>query len=193
MIICHVIYGTLCLCITSGTLKSPTICLGQQKRHEDGIGWGVILHRKLAAYWYKVFCIKDRVDREVLSTVYCPTHLMLADYFTKPLQGWLFHKSGYIIMVRVSPLTLLEHKFSYTSRERFGKHIPSKEIPSGTGKPLKETKDMLKDENNKHVRTRTWVPLKKKQMLREKNDKQVSTSMWEPLKKKEMFRDEKGK
>ena len=34
-----------------------------------------------------------------------------------------------------------------------GKNIPSKEIPSGTGYPLVKTKDMLEDENNKHLRT----------------------------------------
>ena len=32
-----------------------------------------------------------------------------------------------------------------------GKQIPSEQIPSGTGEPLKETKDMLEEENNKQV------------------------------------------
>ena len=51
------------------------------------------------------------MDREKLSIVYCPTHLMLDDYFTKPLQGELFHKFRDIIMVRVSTLTLLYDTF----------------------------------------------------------------------------------
>ena len=49
---------------------------------------------------------------------------MLADYFEKPLQGALFHKFRDIIRVRVSPFTLIEDTFSYTSKERVEKQIP---------------------------------------------------------------------
>ena len=68
---------------------------------------------------------------------------MLAAYFTKPLQGELFHNFRDIIMVRVSTLTLIDDTFSYTSKDQVGKQIPPKEIPLGTGEPLKETKNML--------------------------------------------------
>ena len=81
--------------------------------------------------------------------MYYPTYLMLADYFTKPLQGALFHNFRDIIMGRVSPFTLLEDAFSYTSKERVGKHFLSKEIPLGGGNLLNETKKMLEDKNNK--------------------------------------------
>ena len=70
--------------------------------------------------------IKDRVYKEEISIVYCPTHLMLAGYFKKTLQGALFHNFRYIIMGRVIPFTLLEDAFSYTSKERVGKQIPPK-------------------------------------------------------------------
>ena len=40
---------------------------------------------------------------------------------------------------------------SYPWYESFGKYIPSKNIPSGPGEPLKETKNMLKGENDKQV------------------------------------------
>ena len=43
---------------------------------------------------HKVFFVKDRADREEISIVYCPTHLMLADRFTKPLQGEFSISSG---------------------------------------------------------------------------------------------------
>ena len=33
------------------------------------------------------FFVKDRVDKGELSIEYCPTHLMIADYFKNPLQG----------------------------------------------------------------------------------------------------------
>ena len=37
------------------------------------------------------FFIKDRVEKWRIIIMYCPTHLMLADYFTKPPQKALFH------------------------------------------------------------------------------------------------------
>ena len=42
--------------------------------------------------------MKDRIDKNELSVEYCPTDLMVADYFTKPLQGSLFKKFRSIIM-----------------------------------------------------------------------------------------------
>ena len=49
--------------------------------------------------------------------------------------------------------------------EFIGKQISLKEIPSGIGEPLKETKYRLEDENNKQVRMSTGDPLKKKYMV----------------------------
>ena len=46
----------------------------------------------------KCFWVKDRVDRKEVNVRYCPTALMLADYFTKPLQEALFKKFRSIIM-----------------------------------------------------------------------------------------------
>ena len=46
----------------------------------------------------RYFFVKDRVDKGELTIKYCPTALMLADYFTKPLQGALFHKMRNVIM-----------------------------------------------------------------------------------------------
>ena len=73
----------------------------------------------------------------------------------------------------------------------FGKQIPSKDIPSGTREPLKETKNMIEYKNDKQVSTKTEVALKKKEILRDKNNKQVRTSTGEPFKKKDIFREEK--
>ena len=84
-----------------------------------------------------IFFIEDCGDKEELSIVYCPTHIMLAYYFTKPLQGALFHKFRDIIMGKISPYKLLEDKFLYTRKERVGKQIPSKDIILGTREPLK--------------------------------------------------------
>jgi hypothetical protein len=38
----------------------------------------------------RYFFVKDRIDNKELSVEYCPTEHMLADYFTKPLQGSQF-------------------------------------------------------------------------------------------------------
>ena len=101
---------------------------------------------------------------------------MLADYFTKPLQGDFPHKFRDMIMGRVSTFTLLEDTVSYTRKERVGKQNPSKDITLGTGEPLKETKDILEDENNEQVRTSTGEPFINKMMLRDENEKLIRTS-----------------
>ena len=38
----------------------------------------------------RYFWIKDRVDGNEIKIEYLPTHIMLADYYTKPLQGSRF-------------------------------------------------------------------------------------------------------
>ena len=124
--------------------------------------------------------IKDRVDKEELSLVYFPTHIILVDYLKNPLQGALFHKLREIIIGNIFLLALLEDTFSHTSKELVGKQIPLKLIPSGTEELMKKTKNMLEDENDKHVRTNIGGPSTQKQMIRDENDIQVRTSTGEP-------------
>ena len=76
------------------------------------------------------FFMKDREYKGNLSVIYCTTHLMLADYFTKPLHRALFHRSRKIIMGIVSTYTLLKYITSYSSKERIKNKIPGKHIPS---------------------------------------------------------------
>jgi hypothetical protein len=40
----------------------------------------------------RYFSVKDYVDSGAIRIEHCPTKEMLADYFTKPLQGVLFYK-----------------------------------------------------------------------------------------------------
>ena len=47
----------------------------------------------------RFFYVKDRVEKGEMNIEYCPTGMMLADYFTKPLQGSLFNKFLDVIMV----------------------------------------------------------------------------------------------
>ena len=46
----------------------------------------------------RYFWIKDRLSSEGIEVVYCPTEKMVADFFTKPLQGSLFRKFRDIIL-----------------------------------------------------------------------------------------------
>ena len=46
----------------------------------------------------RYFFVKDRVDKGEVQIEYCPTGWMLADYYTKPLQGSLFRKFRDVIM-----------------------------------------------------------------------------------------------
>ena len=40
----------------------------------------------------RYFFITDRIQKQHIKVQYCPTEEMIADFFTKPLQGGLFHK-----------------------------------------------------------------------------------------------------
>ena len=48
--------------------------------------------------YIRYFWIKDRLDKERIEVIHCPTDIMVADFFTKPLQGALFKKLRDIIM-----------------------------------------------------------------------------------------------
>ena len=51
----------------------------------------------------RYFFIKDVIKREAIDLKYCPTEAMVADFFTKPLQGKLF-KSLRDVIMGLSPL-----------------------------------------------------------------------------------------
>ena len=46
----------------------------------------------------RYFFVKDRVDKGEFTVEYCNTLAMLADYFTKPLQGELFRRLRRVVM-----------------------------------------------------------------------------------------------
>ena len=57
----------------------------------------------------RYFFVKDRVDKKEVKIEYCPSLNMLADFFTKPLQGQLFLKFKQVLMGH-EPLTTLKWK-----------------------------------------------------------------------------------
>jgi len=54
----------------------------------------------------RYFFVKDRVDKKEVKIEYCLTSVMLADFFTKPLQGQLFQKFRNVLM-GYEPITIL--------------------------------------------------------------------------------------
>ena len=73
----------------------------------------------------RYFFINDKVEKVELSIVYCPTHLILYDYFIKTLYGALFHNFRDTIMERFCLFTLKRNLFIY-KKGAFWKNIPSK-------------------------------------------------------------------
>ena len=55
--------------------------------------------------WY--FYITDQVQQKTIHITYCPTEEMIADFFTKPLQGSLFLKMCDLIMGMKMPTQAL--------------------------------------------------------------------------------------
>ena len=56
----------------------------------------------------RYFFVKDRIDKGELRVEYCPSSIMLADFFTKPLQGQLFKKFRDVIM-GYAPISSLKY------------------------------------------------------------------------------------
>ena len=56
----------------------------------------------------RYFFIKDRIQRGEINLVYCPTGEMVADVFSKPLQGGLFKKFRDVVMGIRHPDALLD-------------------------------------------------------------------------------------
>ena len=93
----------------------------------------------------RYFWIKDRLEKEGIDMKYCPTEKMIADFFTKPLQGSLFRMLRDIILGYKHIYTLNETDECASSEERVGSNIggnvtlPFDEQTSANGKVDKGT------------------------------------------------------
>jgi hypothetical protein len=79
----------------------------------------------------RYFFIKDRIGLEGIDVQHCPTEQMLADFFTKPLQGSLFRKFREVIMGH-RHIDSLKEATPTPTQERVGEDIFPKNI-SGDG------------------------------------------------------------
>ena len=103
----------------------------------------------------KYFWVKDRVDRKEIRIQYCPTWLMLADYFTKALQGSLFVKYRNIIMGYTHIDEILCDKL-YPLKERVGNlkknRNVSEDSSAQTDKSSTAEKPMTRNKEEKESR-----------------------------------------
>ena len=75
----------------------------------------------------RYFFIKDRLLSENIKIEYCPTEQMIADFFTKPLQGQLFAKLREVVMGHKHISTLQEQPCVPT-QERVGENVKTVEF-----------------------------------------------------------------
>ena len=68
----------------------------------------------------RYFWIKDRIESENIKVEYCPTEKMVADFFTKPLQGSLFRKFRDVVMGYKHISSLYDPSEQTSAQERVG-------------------------------------------------------------------------
>ena len=77
--------------IMTALLSPNMLDVDQGEIHLEVNGWNLFIgHSRHINIWY--FFIKDRVKRGDLEIKYCPTEDIVANFFTKPLQGATFTK-----------------------------------------------------------------------------------------------------
>ena len=86
---------------TMKILKNGKKSCGKQSRHIN----------------IRFFWIVDRSKEMDIDVEYCPTELMLADFFTKPLQGTLFRDMRDIVQ-GIKPYETLERKFKQNEKKK---------------------------------------------------------------------------
>ena len=97
--------------------KNGRASAGKQSRHVD----------------IRYFFIKDQVQQEKIDIHYCPTEEMLADFYTKPLQGALFNKFRDVLLGHKPISTLQTHDVPTSCEERVGNNEQErKHCDSGT-------------------------------------------------------------
>ena len=107
--------------------------------------------------------MKNRLDTENINVIFCPTEEMLADFYTKPLQGNLFRIFRDVLMVLKHIITLRIPPIS-PDQERVGNNVSLEPGNSGNiledesansgvdSKTLKNVNDGITDANTEDTR-----------------------------------------
>jgi hypothetical protein len=66
----------------------------------------------------RYFFMKDRIEKEEFAVEYCPTEHMVADFFTKPLQGNLFRRMSAVVMGEIDMNTFVKQCTNMEPKER---------------------------------------------------------------------------
>ena len=96
--------------------------------------------------------MKDRIVTENITIAHCPTEEMLADFFTKPLQGSLFRKFRAVLLGHDHISTLIKTP-PVPLEERVENRILNQKRPGTDGQTLQS-------------RTKRFKPVEKKARLR---------------------------
>ena len=95
----------------------------------------------------RYFFVKDRLDKGEFEIQYCPTYMLLADFFTKSLQGKAFKVYRDVLMgyKHISTLSLLTPS---SIKERVGKTVNSEIIVEGVKSEERESREFTTIFNN---------------------------------------------
>ena len=97
----------------------------------------------------RYFFMKDRIDKGEFDVTYCPTELMIADFFTKPIQGNLYRKLSAVVMGEVDMDTFME-SYIPTTKERVGDNAISESIVDGKDMTRVTNSDTTSTKKNKN-------------------------------------------
>jgi hypothetical protein len=102
----------------------------------------------------RYFFIKDQIANGEINLIHCPTAKMIADYFTKPLQGSLFVKFRDVVMG-------ITHFSTLVAPEPIvlGSVLENTSSPASTIDPVATRERKRKEEQKKPItKTVNWKP-----------------------------------
>ena len=93
--------------------------------------------------------MKNRLDTHNIVVEYCPTEEMLADFYTKPLQGALFRKFRDVIM-GLKHISILIRTPTLTDQERVGNNVglESNSEPDNIDQNIRTVREKDRKTNN---------------------------------------------
>jgi hypothetical protein len=124
----------------------------------------------------RYFFIKDRVKGENISIVHCPTDQMLADFFTKALQGALFRKFRDVLL-GYKHIDVLRFSPSVSSEERVGNSEVVRSVPD----------EQSNDQKNNATNVRTYADVVKNIKKRTNADVVETVTSKLPARKRVVF------
>jgi len=111
---------------------------------------------------HRYFFIKDRISSEKIKIEYCPTEDMLADFFTKPLQGSLFRKFRDVVMGYAHIDTLKTKAEARAEQERVRNGVSDKDLNSPIGSATCTSVSVEgQDPTSVKSKDRTWADVVK--------------------------------